>query len=75
MNYGCGGLASPFPWYRAHRVVRVYVQVVLIVVTLIVGTTLGLDPILMLGWGTIAWLLAGRLVPSAEGTLTGSRTR
>lgn len=75
MSYGCGGLALPFPWHRVSRVLRVYVQVVLIVVTLALGTTLGLDPILMLGWGTIAWLLAGRLNPPAEANLTGSWTR
>jgi hypothetical protein len=56
-------------------VLRVYVQVVLIVVTLAAGTTLGLDPILMLGWGTIAWLLAGRLDPPAAGPLAGGWTR
>lgn len=56
--------------------VRAHVRVVIVVLVLAFGTKLGADPILLIGWGTVAWLLLGRTAGAVGGRVgVGPRVR
>lgn len=71
----CGDFASPMPGDRVGRLVRAYVQVVIIVLVLALGVRLGADPIVMIGWGALAWLLLGRMGGAGGCVGVGRRVR
>jgi hypothetical protein len=61
LNHSCNDFGYPIPWRPAgHRLVR-YVRIVIIMVIVVAASELGANPITMIGWGTLAWLVLAQL--------------
>lgn len=61
LNDSCNDFGYPIPGQPPVRRLVSYVRIVIIMVVVVAASELGADPITMIGWGTLAWLVLAQL--------------